>query len=252
MNKLKKKSFFILFIALSLIISACSTGSKKEKLSNQEIINKAIKNFKNASSFEKVTSGSGYNTLKDNPSPSPSDYTIESVFIKEPLSYKLVDKSGELTSSYYFKDGVEYSNKSKNNSSDWEEKTDSTKSESYFYNTFHLNNMLKYNKDITLTQDEKSYTLEFKPQNLEEFKQTYYTSASQNVKEKSNLEIYSVKINIDKNKFLPLSEEIEVKKIEYADSSEIFTHSHYKEKIEYKNYNSLSQIELPADVKKIH
>lgn len=255
MKILKKNFFLILFITLVFLVTACSKGSNKEenkKLTGQEIIQKTIENFRNVSSFEKITTGAGYSTLKDNPSPASSDYTIEASFIKEPLTYKLIDKSGELTSNYYFKDGIEYSNKSQNNSSEWEEKTDSVKSQSYFYNTFHLRNIAKYNKDITLTEDETTYTLEFKPQNLDEFKHIYYESASPSVIEKSTLEFYAVKVTINKNDFLPLKEEIEFKKIEYAEDSEVLSNSYYKENIEYKNYNSVSSIELPADVKKIH
>ncbi|MDO4814582.1 MAG: hypothetical protein Q3988_05735 [Gemella sp.] len=249
------KKYFLISLLLScvFIISACAKSSdsdkkQERKLTTPEILNKTINNINNLNSYETFTAGNGYSVLKDSPSTNATDYTIETSLIKEPLAYKLIDKSPALTSEYYYLAGAEYIRKSTPEiSPDWESKADTTKTASYFQDTFHFRSIINYNKDFSLTESDNTYIVEFRPQNLDEFKNTYYSSASPSVKDKSKLEIYSSKVSIDKNTFLPISEEIEYKKIEYSDDSEIYSNIHRKEKREYKNFNSVETFKLPIE-----
>ncbi|MBF0710503.1 MULTISPECIES: DUF6612 family protein [unclassified Gemella] len=255
MKILKKKSFFTLFLAITLIITACSKGDNKteiKKLSGQDIAQKSIDSLKISTSFETITEGSGYSALKDISVVSSTNYTIEASLIKDPLSYKLVDRSGELTSLYYFVNGSEYSKKYQNNTSTpWERKNDSIKTVSYFYNTFHLNNIVNYNKDYILTETDSTYIIDFRPENFEEFKNTYYAASPPNVRDQSTIDFYSLRITIDKSTFLPLEEEVEYRKIEFLEESQVHTKSYYKEKRQFKNYNNIENFELPEGLKNI-
>lgn len=256
MKKFKKLSVVALLSAGAVLATACSQGTndnksqtsvqsgQKEDTSAAGVLNAAIENLYKEKSYEIHTlkninftgSANGQTVKKD-----IQEKNTQLVLNEQNLS-KFTREVDQQKLEVYSNATEQYALSFAGN---WaKSKFPKTREKIVPLDLANLNSIVKYNKDLTITEDNKSYTISFKPANLKEWISTKYPDATD-----SNFEKYEVSVKIDKESKRLISIEHAVKGSYQHKNLPQPLNDDYVLKSEFKNYGNVAAFSIPEEAK---
>lgn len=258
MKNIKKLSLITLLSASAVLTVACSQGAgsnsatqqtetkKEEKKTASEILNAAVENLKNEKSYEVSAEKTGIDGLTEHSTKTHEKTTAivnkEAKIAKEFTETKRLDKGKTSSVEQWYTESENYRLINSSTGSMWWKSKINTESKEFYTSrhVFPLIRIAKYNKDLNLTEDSTSYTIDFTPNDLKDF-------VGEKNANTAVLEKYSVKVKIEKNNFRILTVEVTEKGKIKLEQTEMV--ADYTEKAEFKNYGNLVPLTLPEAAK---
>lgn len=234
MKRLKKTSLIGLLLAGTFFITSCSIQSKPASL-----INTSLKFLEQKSSYEIVNNKTDITTFIETPAgESTSKMKITSTFSNDSNIFKQIHEEPNFKIEEYIKNNIAYT---KNYAGEWIKYNEATP---YIEAIQEMKKLSTFKEDdFTIQEDESTYTLNFKPSDMEDLERKVFVNAPSIDFEKTNIHEYWAILKIDKKTKRPIHFENEIKVDIYA---QITDNNNKEEKFNFSK-NTTNKVDFRFD-----
>ncbi|MDO4814583.1 MAG: hypothetical protein Q3988_05740 [Gemella sp.] len=230
-----KKVLPLILTSSLIFVTACSNQAEHKTL-----IDKSLNFLKHNNSYEIISE----ETSEKNKQNVKNTYT----FSNKSFVYRQISENPDYKTEQYIKDGISYV---KNAKGEWYRDNNDRQFIEHIEDLKILSTLDK--KDVTIQEDDSTYTLNFKPVDMESFEKTIFANTPQIIFEKTKIEEYWATLKIDKKTMKPTHFENKIKadvhsKLLDENNKEIeFSFINDSTKKSDFKFDSIPTVELPKE-----